>query len=340
MLKLSVGYQHSDEVPFSSIVARYRNSIEEVYFSWVDQPSGRSMLGGRDGFFDYSLQQDLTEQLRLIKADGIKLNLLFNANCYGEEAISRVLEGRVMSIIEHLEYEGVCPEGITTTSPAIAYIVKQHYSDIDVKASVNMRISSIEGMAYVSELFDSFCLAKECNRDIARLRELYDYARENGKRITLLANSGCLRNCSGQIFHDNMVAHEAEISKQKNIDFLPYTCYRLLRDTKNHSTVLKNTWIRPEDIKNYEGLCDNIKLATRMHALPAMVIDAYARRSYSGNLLDLFEPGHGPLLAPLVIDNDRFPADWFEKTSSCDKRCSKCGYCDEVFSRVAVNADM
>ena len=307
MLKLSVGYQHNGEIPFFSIVSRYRASIEEVYFPWIDQPSGRSVLGGCDGFFDYSLQSELVEELKKIRSLGIKLNLLFNANCYGEEAISRLLEKRVISIIDYLEYESIRPEGITTTSPAIAYMVKEHYTDIDVKASVNMRIASVEGMSYVVPLFDSFCLAKECNRDIELLSELYAYAKENGKRITLLANSGCLRNCSGQIFHDNMVAHEGEIAKQKNIDFLPYTCYRVLRDVEKHPLVLKNTWIRPEDVDRYEGLCDSIKIATRMHALPGMVIDAYSRRKYSGNLLDLFEPGHGPLLAPVIVDNNRFP---------------------------------
>lgn len=338
MLKLSVGYQHNSEAPFSSIVSRYRNSIEEVYFSWIDQPSGRSVLGGCDGFFDYSLQSELVEELKKIKSFGIKLNLLFNANCYGEEAISRVLEKRIISIIDYLDSEGIIPDGITTTSPAIAYMIKEHYSNIDVKASVNMRIASIEGMSYVESLFDSFCLAKECNRDVSLLRELYAYAKERQKRITLLANSGCLRNCSGQIFHDNMVAHEGEIAKQKNIDFLPYTCYRVLRDTKNHSLVLKNTWIRPEDIDRYEGLCDSIKLATRMHALPGMVIDAYSRRKYSGNLLDIFEPGHGPLLAPFIVDNDRFPEDWFEVSTSCKKNCGSCHYCDSVCEKVFVNS--
>ena len=119
MLKLSVGYQHNSESPFSAIVSRYRNSIEEVYFSWIDQPSGRSVLGGCDGFFDYSLQSELVEELKKIKSFGIKLNLLFNANCYGEEAISQVLEKRIISIIDYLDSEGIIPDGITTTSPAI-----------------------------------------------------------------------------------------------------------------------------------------------------------------------------------------------------------------------------
>lgn len=330
MLKLSVGYQHNREVPFSSVVRRYNDKIGEVYFPWIDQPSGRSMLGGCDGYFDYSLQSELITELSAIKELGIKLNLLFNANCYGDEAISRVLEQRTVSIIDYLTDEGVRPDGITTASPAIAHVVKEHCGDISVRASVNMKICSVEGMSYVAPLFDGFCLAKECNRDLEMLAELYAYAKENGKHITLLANSGCLRNCSGQIFHDNMVAHEAGIAKQKNINFMPYMCWNYLKDKENLHSVLQNTWIRPEDINRYENLTDIIKLATRAHALPGMVIGAYAKRRYFGNLLDLFEPSFTPAFLPYVIDSSKIPSDFWQKTTECNKKCDRCNYCKKV----------
>lgn len=146
----------------------------------------------------------------------------------------------------------------------------------------------------------------------------------------MLANSGCMRDCSGQIFHDNMVAHEAEIAKQQNIRFLPYMCWQYLEDPKNRAAVLQNTWIRPEDLHRYEGLVDQVKLATRAHQLPGMVIDAYARGKYSGNLLDLFEPGFGTAFAPYVIDSSKLPADFWEQTAFCDKNCHHCGYCEKV----------
>lgn len=330
MLKLSVGYQYNEKVSFPSIVSRYAESIDEVYFAWVDSPSGRSVIGGYDGYFDYGMQNIMVEELRAIKANNVKLDLLFNANCYGDDAMSEVLRGRVYSTIDYLGDVGLMPEVVTTTSPAIAYMIKERYQDVELRASVNMRISTVKGMQYVSHLFDSFCVAKECNRDLARLRELHDYAVENGKRITMLANSGCMRDCSGQIFHDNMVAHEAGISKQKNIDFLPYMCWNYLKDKKNLHSVLTNTWVRPEDIHNYEGLVDLVKLATRAHALPGMVIGAYAKRRYFGNLLDLFEPGFSPAFLPYVIDSSKIPDDFWRVTTECDKRCDQCHYCKTV----------
>ena len=338
MLKLSVGYQYSEKFLFSKIVSDYAQSIEEVYFPWVDAASGRSMIGGYDGYFDYGLQNILIGELKKIKELGIKLDLLYNANCYGEDAMSEVLRGKVYSVIDFLTDNGIKVNVITTTSPAIACMVKEQYPEIELKASINMKISTVKGMQYVAHLFDSFCVAKECNRDIEKLKMLKAWAQENGKKITILANSGCMRDCSGQIFHDNMVAHEHEISKQKNINFLPYMCWQYLKDKANYPAVLQNTWIRPEDIDNYEGLVDTVKLATRAHQLPGMVIGAYARRMYSGNLLDLFEPGFGPAFAPYAIDSSKIPEDFWQKTVSCNKDCTKCNYCKTVLDKAIVIA--
>lgn len=169
---------------------------------------------------------------------------------------------------------------------------------------------------------------------------LKKWADENGKKLVMLANSGCFRFCSGQVFHDNMVSHEAEICEMNNLDdFNPYVCWRELKSRDNWHMILENTWVRPEDLHNYEEIFDTVKLATRMHQLPGLVIDSYVRGRYYGNLLDLFEPGFGPALAPYVIENSRFPEDWFERTSGCSKNCHECGYCKNVLKQVLVNTE-
>lgn len=338
MLKLSVGYQNNERFLFSELIKNYTDSIEEVYFPWVDTASGRSVIGGYDGYFDYSLQNILVSELKIIKSRGIKLDLLFNANCYGEDLMSEVLRGKILSVIDFLYDNDIGPDVVTTTSPAIAHIIKENYENIELKASVNMKIATVKGMQYVSHLFDSYCVAKECNRNLDVLKEMKDWANQNNKKITILANSGCMRDCSGQIFHDNMVAHESEISKQKNIEFMPYMCWNYLKNKENYVSVLQNTWIRPEDIDNYEGLVDTIKIATRSHQLPGMVIGAYTRRKYSGNLLDLFEPGFSPAFVPYVIDSSKIPDDFWLQTTSCNKDCTKCDYCNKVLKDALVIA--
>ena len=338
-MKFSVGFQlyENGEETFSDIVRTYNEYISEVFFAWPEMPSGRGDVLVHSGDVQ-DVQQRMERELNEIKEMGVKLDLLFNANCYGAESLSEKLACKVCSVIEHLESVGCGVEIVTTTSLAIAHTVKKFFPQIEVRASVNMKIGTIKGMEYVSDLFDSFHVQREYNRDLAHLNELKNWADKNGKKLVLLANSGCFTHCSGQIFHDNNVAHESEICKMQNIeDFNPYVCWRSLRHRSNLVKLLQNTWIRPEDIHNYEGIFDTVKLATRIHRLPGLVIDAYSRRRYFGNVLDLFEPTFSASIAPFIIDNSAFPKNWFDKTSTCDKICYRCNYCDEVLKKVLMN---
>ncbi len=316
-MKFAVGYQlaEPDEEPLPRIVADFRRQIDEVYFPWLDMPSGRSPMTSQSGFVDWEGQSRLEDDLRALKDMGIKLDLLFNANCYGGHSLSQALANRVCSIIEHL-LAATGLHAITTTSLMIARTVQQYFPQIEVRASVNMRIGTVKAMEYVADLFDSFYLQREYNRDFERIEQFKAWTDANAKGLYFLVNSGCMNSCSGQVFHDNLVAHEAEIAETINITgWNPSICWNYYADQAHWVSLLQNSWIRPEDMHHYEDHFSVAKLATRMHASPRRVIEAYCRGRYHGNLLDLFEPSHGPLIAPHIIDNSRFPADWFERTS-------------------------
>jgi len=70
-----------------------------------------------------------------------------------------------------------------------------------------------------------------------------------------------------------------------------------------------------------------------------LVLEAYTTGRWLGNLLDLFEPGFAPALAPYVLDNRRFPADWFARTSTCNHGCHRCDYCRQTLDQVLVNQE-
>ncbi len=339
-MQFAVGYQlpNDEGEPLLDIIADYRDHVAEVYFPWADMPSGRAPLATQHGYTNWSAQSRLEQDLRDLREMGLRLDVLFNANCYGGRAISQWLENQVCSVLDHMAETVGGTDVVTTTSPFVARTVKKHYPGIETRASVNMRIGTVKGMEYLSDVFDAYHVQREYNRDLGHLQELKAWADANGKGLVILANSGCLAFCSGQTFHDNMVAHEAEIDETANVDdWVAHTCWRFLRDRANWVSVLQNTWIRPEDLHKYEGPCSTVKLATRMHERPRMVIDAYARGTFSGNLLDLCEPGFGPLFAPYIIDNSRFPADWFERTSTCGRRCHDCRYCADVLDQVLID---
>ena len=335
-MNFAIGYQQPEDEPrFPELIEPFRMSIGEVYFPWVGLPSGRAPLGCRGGNPGWNVQRILEEDLIELRRMGFKLDLLFNASCHGGEAASQALDSEITSIVEHMgEFCGV-PEIVTTASSAIAWIVKKRFPEIDVRASVNMRIGTIRAMGYASDLFDSFHLQRDIQRDIPYVRSVASWCHEHGKKLCLLANSGCLRFCPGQSFHDNLVAHEAEASNMVPLEgFSPILCRKILGQPGGIVEILKATWIRPEDIGNYEGIIDVVKLATRQHSPPAMVATAYSSGHFNGNLLDLLEPGFSQTLYPLWIDNGAFPADWLERIGACREDCASCGYCDDILSKI------
>lgn len=335
-MKFALGYQlpEEGEESFVKIVSDFKPHIEEIYFPWLDMPSGRSPMTKREGFVEWDGQQRLENDLKKIKQMHIKLDLLLNANCYGKDALSQHLANFVCSLIEHLN-NVVGLDVVTTTSLMIAKTVKENFPEMEVRASVNMRISTPKAMEYVVDLFDSFYIQREYNRNFRKIEEMKQWADKHGRNLYFLANSGCLNFCSGQIFHDNLVAHESEIGQLKNVEgWNPSICWNYYKKKENWASFLQNSWIRPEDLYNYHGYFSMAKLATRMHANPRKVIQAYAENRFNGNLMDLLEPGHNPLFSPYIIDNSKFPKDWFRESSACDKQCHQCNYCASTLKKV------
>ena len=339
-MRFALGYQLPDEdrPPFPALVEEFRDHVAEVYFPWLDLPTGRSPLL-RPGDPDrQAVQAQLEEDLVALRRLGVKLDLLLNASCYGRDAYSLAHVERVSAIIAHL-IDLVGLDIVTTMSPLIAEMVKRRFPGVEVRASINMRLGSVRSLEYVAHLFDSYHVQRECNRDLDLLRDLHAWAQANGKHLIMLANSGCLRSCSVQTFHDNLVSHEAEAAELDCVPAdAPALCWSYLRDRRHWVRFLQNTWVRPEDLHHYDPLFPVVKLATRMHADPRRVLRAYASQRCDGSLPDLFEPGHGPLFAPFIIDNRRFPDDWFARTTACGQRCEHCDYCAFVLAQVLVPA--
>jgi collagenase-like PrtC family protease len=329
-MKFSIGYQFpSENDSIKEIIEDFGGSISELYFSWPGEPSGRTPylnLTNEDWEIFFS-------ELTYAKEKGIELVLLFNGSCYGKEAISVSFKRKINNIVGNINTK-LGLSCVTTTSPFVAQVIKDDFENIKTRASVNMRIGTVQGMDYVKDFFDGFYLQREYNRNLEHIKKIKSWCDNNKKELHLLANSGCMYSCSYQSFHDNFVSHEAEILKEDNCDFPHSYCWEYLRNKDNWAYVLGNTWIRPEEVSLYEKYFDTIKLATRTHDNPRRVISAYKRGSFSGNLLDLTEPSFSSVFKGYIMDNTKFPQDWQEKVSTCHHDCDMCGYCKKVLSMV------
>ena len=95
-------------------------------------------------------------------------------------------------------------------------------------------------------------------------------------------------------------------------------------------------WIRPEDTGYYEeiGINKLQLLGSNMDKNGIIkVIQAYSRRSYSGNLAELF-PGKNTLKPDIFINNcvlDKFINYFLEER--CLGLCAECGYCKDTANK-------
>lgn len=302
-MKFLVGYQMRGDPFFVEEIVRAREHIREVYFSWGNYANGRNSQLLQNGMAPWEAQAQQERDLKVIAEAGIPLNVLFNAMCYGKHSQSRAFFEGVGQTVDYLQSRyGLT--SVTTTSLLIAKFLKSNFEELDVRASVNMGIGTVEGLDYVKDYFDSFYAAREFNRDFTVLARLKEWCEANGKKLYGLANSGCLNHCSAHVFHDNLVAHEAEISEMDNGYAFEGVCGHYLKNPENHRALLNNTsFIRPEDISLYDGVFEAMKLATRVNANPERVLRAYIEGKHRGSVLDLLEPNHTNLLYPYLLEN-------------------------------------
>ena len=303
-MKFSVGYQLFDDDVFIDKIIEYKESISEVYFSFGDFPNGRNNQLKRADMTAWEAQAKQIKDLQKLSKEGISLNLLFNATCYGENSQSRAFFEKIGDTVDYIQTNfTLC--GITTTSPLIAGFVKNNFEGIDTRASVNMGVGTIEGMEYIADVYDSFYLKRELNHDFNKIRELKTWCDENGKKLYALANSGCLNNCSAHTFHDNLVSHESEISKMDNGFSFEGVCKKYLQKDDNIYKIFEvSSFIRPEDVHLYEGFFPSMKLATRVSGNPMKILNAYiGYKKFVGSTLDLLEPNHTADLYPYMVEN-------------------------------------
>lgn len=303
-MKYMVGLKNGDTQLLNCIIEN-REHIHEVYFSWGDFPNGRSNQLQSDTYAPWILQDMQRDALKALSEAGVRLNLLFNGNCYGKDAQARSFFHKVGAVTEHIaETYGL--GSVTTTSPLIAKFIHDNFTGLEVRASVNMEIGTVEAMSYMAEYFDSFYLQRERNRDLTTIQKLHAWCKDNDKGLFALANSGCLNHCPARNFHDNLVAHESEIAQMDNAYAFQGICREFLKDPEHFQNIYSITnFIRPEDISKYEPYFTAVKLATRVHKHPTSVVNSYIRGKYSGDLLQLLEPAHS--IYPWVLENSDVP---------------------------------
>ena len=321
---------HFLNADFQAACARHLGRIKETFFAWPGVLSCRPAPE-----FTPEVRARMIADLKWARANGIELDTLFNCNCYGDVAISQELADFVGTTLREMDAEGLFPDTVTTTSPFIATVLRRDFPSVRIRLSVNQRIHGTVGFESVLELFDSFYASRENHRDLVWLKGVSDWAKAHGKVVGMQANSGCLRQCPFQTFHDNLHGH-GRIAQSKVGEAFGFSVFRCKTNYArgNYEDFLRATWIRPEDLPRYEAYVDVVKIATRRHPDPVKVLNAYATYSYDGNLADLMDPAHA---FPKSFDNKAFDRSvlWPEVLGCASANdCRHCGKCTALLKEV------
>lgn len=89
MIRFSVGYPTNGSRAFIDKIIERREYINEVYFAALGVASGRSSVSPDTDELPWESAKRLHSDLARLHDSGVKLNLLLNGNCYGEDALSR-----------------------------------------------------------------------------------------------------------------------------------------------------------------------------------------------------------------------------------------------------------
>ena len=330
MTRRNLAVGHFLNADFRAVCAPHLGRIRETFFAW---PGVRSCRPAPD--FTPELRARMADDLRWARANGVELDTLFNCNCYGDVAVSRDLADFVGATLREMDAEGLFPETVTTTSPFIATVLRRDFPSVRIRWSVNLRVHGTLGFESVMELFDSFYVSRERHRDAAYLASVSAWAKAHGKTVGIQANSGCLRQCPFQTFHDNLHGHD-RLAQSKAGEAFGFSVFRCATNYArgNYEDFLRATWLRPEDLPAYEPYVDAVKLATRRHPDPAKVLAAYATYAYDGNLADLMDPAHA---FPKSFDNAALgrSALW-PAVRDCPRAddCAHCGRCAALLEEV------
>ena len=285
---LAVGW--FDNAPFRTICVKYLSRIKEVFFAWPGVTASRPMAE-----WTPERKQLFFEDIAWCRAEGMELDAIFNANCYGDIAISKALAEHVSEVLSEMGEKGLFPEHLTTTSPFIATVVRRRFPDVKIRLSVNMYIESTQSLSYMEELFDSFYVSIDNHRNFEHVRKMADWSTSHGKTLCVYVNSGCLRDCPFRQFHNN----------------------------------------RPEELPEYERLAGVVKLATRRHPDPEGIIRAYATYSYDGDLAKIMDPFFDfpvPIDNATLGKSALWPAI---RDCPDAHNCRRCGKCDALMDELS-----
>ena len=219
---------------------------------------------------------------------GLKFNYLLNGTCLGDMQYLQSQKNNILKMLDWLVSAEV--DSVTISSAYLYRLIRERAPRLNIYVSVQDSVNNELQIRRWDEIgVDKITLSVlDANRDFKLLRRIKGRIKCD---LQLIANLKCLLGCPAYHCHSNLNAHSSQsqhILKGYLIDYYTLKCnYIRLNDPVE---LIKSLWIRPEDVHYYEETGINwLKLVGREmdSAKIHLIFNAYRKRRYDGNLLDL-----------------------------------------------------
>jgi radical SAM superfamily enzyme YgiQ (UPF0313 family)/collagenase-like PrtC family protease len=321
-IRYTIGYNYDKSLlknlkPFVS-------SLSGIFF-----PIPNSFMGsGRSSSQPDSYQKDIMDIIDFCKKNSISSEMLLNAACEGRNIGNQKHIQRVVSYLMKMQKAGL--DKVIVTNPLYIPRIKKSTSLL-VEVSVIADVQSLDRVSYFIGLgADSIALAPEKNWDIAFIRRVKERFPE--AKIKLMLNDGCLLDCAFKHMHYNYISHHLDSEEPDELFCTGYL--------KEHPEgFFRIPIVRPEEVRDYLGLVDQFKLATRCRRTPSLlrVLKAYSDESYDGSITDLINVAALNSLGD-IPNKSLDGLGYREKTATCGLDCSRCSYCRDLLNKVRSSA--
>jgi collagenase-like PrtC family protease len=243
---------------------------------------------------------DLQAYIRLCHHHGLKFNYLLNPLCLGNREFVRKEHYQILKFLDRLVAADT--DNVTINSPYLCELIKKQYPQLKITIGHFAYVFSIRQIKYWVELgADEITLQHFINRNFILLEEMLQYTKKSGIALRIIGNNFCLHDCPYSIYHASGLSHSSDRKQKFNQLYIDYNIIRCnTAKMKDPVQMLTSNWVRPEDVKYYEQLCEKtgnhnfyIKLVDRAKTTEFLkrVINAYASQSYNGNLVDILNWG-------------------------------------------------
>lgn len=314
--KLSVGF-NGDLNLLEKMYDDKENKIGTLY-------TGGYLKDVTSGRYQHSAsEQELEKIVKAVHDKQSRIAVTLNSPCNVPPLSEKQWWENVKEYLKHLEAIGV--DTAIIAHPFIMALAKEH-TNLSVAASIICDVNTPRGAMYYENMgADVIVPSSSINYDLEQLKKIK--LNLKSAKLALLVNEACLGNCPWRRFHQNALSHADR--KGYDLDYA-MSCTNLYE--QNPYMMLTNNVVRPEDLKEYEGISDMFKLVGRTTDDDTLLkmIHAYSTESYHGNLVEIVDKGFSKFIN---LPNDQLD-ELFEQKSNCIKNCQNCSKCKTLYKRI------